>query len=74
MASRASRGRTIALLIAIPVLVFRPIHAYIDPSSGGTLLQMLLGGSAALAIVMSLVKRRLLRPFRRRSADEGNGE
>ena len=40
-----------------------PFFAYIDPTAGGMLLQLLLGGLAALLLVIQLFWRRILRLF-----------
>ena len=42
--------------------------AYIDPTSGGILLQLLLGGSAAYLVVIRFFGKRLRALFRRGSA------
>ena len=43
-------------LIALWFLMFsaRPAYAYLDPGSGSMILQILLGGAAALAVVLKL--------------------
>jgi hypothetical protein len=41
------------------------VAAYVDPTSGGILLQILLGGSAAYLLVVRLLGRRLRAFFRR---------
>jgi hypothetical protein len=38
----------------------QPILAYLDPGAGSMMLQVLLGGSAALLVVLKLTWRRLL--------------
>ncbi len=43
------------------------VAAYVDPTSGGILLQLLLGGSAAYLVVVRLLGRRLRALFRRES-------
>jgi hypothetical protein len=43
--------------------------AYLDPGSAGLIVQMLLGGAAALAVTAKLYWRKLLRFFRIRTDD-----
>jgi hypothetical protein len=62
------------LLVALP----RAANAYIDPSAGSIVVQLLLGGVAGLFVVVKLGYRRLLDAFgiRRRpleSAQEDSG-
>lgn len=47
-----------------------PTPAYIDPGSGSMLLQILLGGVAAVGVTAKLTWRRLLRTLRIRKDDE----
>jgi len=47
-----------------------PSPAYIDPGSGSMLLQILLGGVAAVGVTAKLTWRRLLRTLRIRKDDE----
>jgi hypothetical protein len=47
----------------------RPVHAYLDPGSGSMLLQVLLGGTAAIAVILRLYWGRLLELLRIRSKD-----
>jgi hypothetical protein len=57
------------LLLGLPALA----HAYIDPSAGSVLLQLLLGGIAGLLVAVRLYWRRLTGLFGRRqgaSAEE----
>jgi hypothetical protein len=46
------------------------VLAYLDPGSGSMLLQILLGGAAALGVTARLTWRRLLRVLRIRKSDE----
>lgn len=39
--------------------------AYIDPSSGGLLIQMLLGGIAGIGVLVKLYWAKLTKPFRK---------
>jgi hypothetical protein len=47
-----------------------PSPAYIDPGSGSLLLQILLGGVAAVGVTAKLTWRRLLRTLRIRKDDD----
>lgn len=56
--------------LAIMVFVFicvgaEPAEAYLDPVATSMLLQVLLGGSAALAVALGLVWRRIKDVFRK---------
>ena len=59
------RDITMRMLLAVaPVVVVlllfeRPVHAYLDPGSGSMLLQVLLGGFAAVGVVARLYWHRL---------------
>lgn len=44
-----------ALMLALEA----PVHAYLDPGSGSMLLQLVLGGGAALAVGLKLLWQRL---------------
>ena len=46
------------------------VAAYVDPTSGGILLQLLLGGSAAYLLVVRFFGRRIRQLFRRKARDE----
>ncbi|HZO96488.1 MAG TPA: hypothetical protein VFB42_03865 [Gaiellaceae bacterium] len=47
----------------------RPL-AYLDPGSGSMILQMIAGGTAAVAVTAKLYWRRVLRFLRLRKADD----
>ena len=47
-----------------------PAEAYLDPGSGSMLLQVLLGGAAALAVALRLAWHRVSAALRRRSTDQ----
>lgn len=47
----------------------RPVEAYLDPGSGSMLLQVLLGGFAAVGVVTKLYWHRLTLRFRRKTAE-----
>jgi hypothetical protein len=59
------------LLVLLVLLAFeRPTYAYLDPGSGSMLLQVLLGGAAAVGVIVKLYWQRLRRLFGLRSADD----
>jgi len=60
------------LLITVWVLLFlsAPAHAYLDPGSGSMILQVLLGGLAAIGVAVKIFGRRILEFFRIRGKDE----
>jgi hypothetical protein len=49
-----------------------PAYAYVDPGSGGMLVQLLLGGAAGAALIVRLYYRRFLRRIgmRKEQADQ----
>ena len=60
----------ILILVSITVFWFLlvstiPAYAYLDPGSGSMLLQVLLGGVAALAVILKFYWNRFLSLFRR---------
>lgn len=64
---------SVATLAAIaPLLIQQPVEAYLDPGSGSMLLQVLLGGFAAIGVATKLCWHRLAtRFFTRKAADGG---
>ena len=54
-------------MIVLILLLFGPgtAHAYIDPSAGSLLLQLILGGLAGVLVALRLSWRRLTGMFRR---------
>ena len=64
------KGMQVAL-IAIGIFLFltSPAHAYLDPGSGSMVLQVLLGGVAAAAVVIKLMWHRILTILRIRKDD-----
>jgi hypothetical protein len=46
------------------------VLAYLDPGSGSMILQMIAGGTAAIAVTAKLYWRRMLKFFRIRKDDE----
>lgn len=58
------------ILAASWVLIFAiDAHAYIDPSAGGMLVQLILGGTAGLAVLGKLFWGRIKRAFGARPSD-----
>jgi hypothetical protein len=43
------------------IVIERPAYAYIDPGSGGMLVQLLLGGAAGVAVVIKLFWHRFMK-------------
>jgi hypothetical protein len=54
-------------MVVLILLLFGavPAHAYIDPSAGSLLLQLILGGLAGVLVALRLSWRRLTGMFRR---------
>ena len=48
-----------------------PVHAYLDPGSGSMLLQVLLGGFAAIGVAIRLYWQRAAARFRRQGDARG---
>jgi hypothetical protein len=70
-----------SLSLAFVILAAAPAHAYLDAGSGSMLVQLLLGGTAGLVVLLKLYWRRLLEMIGLRSqttevaseTDAGNG-
>ena len=61
-----TRRLTIVMLVLGALFTFEiPAHAYLDPGSGSMLLQVLLGGFAAVGVIAKLYWHRLTAAFRR---------
>lgn len=62
----------IALLAGIAVLVAAPAYAYVDPGTGGILIQLVAGGVAGLLVLARLYWSRIKETFsgRRQSSDQ----
>ncbi|MCY4662980.1 MAG: hypothetical protein OXF93_24735 [Acidobacteria bacterium] len=67
MRAMALVGPTLVCLLALE----QPAHAYLDPGSGSVLLQVLLGGFAAVGVIARLFWHRLTAVFRRNEVDHG---
>lgn len=57
------------LVLFMLVIAERPAHAYIDPGSGSLLLQLVLGGVAAVWVAVRLYWRRVVGMFSRSDGD-----
>lgn len=58
----------VATVAALVLLVIeRPVEAYLDPGSGSMLLQVLLGGFAAVGVATKLYWHRLVERFGRKT-------
>jgi len=56
-----------ALVVLLVILVAEaPAHAYLDPGAGSVLFQVLLGGFAAVGVIVKLFWHNLTAPFRKR--------
>ncbi len=65
--------------LSLPLLVLMgwllleaPVEAYLDPGSGSMLLQILLGGFAAIGVIGKLYWHRVTSLFRRRGLQDDN--
>ena len=64
-----TRTSRVTVLVAGGILLLQPpAHAYLDPGSGSMLLQVLLGGFAAVGVVVRLYWQRLSGALRRKDA------
>lgn len=64
------KSGAIALLVAGIVLMAAPAYAYVDPGTGGMLIQLVTGGVAGLLVVMRLYWSQIRGLFARRSPAE----
>jgi len=65
-----ARTVRVATLVAAGLIAFElPLHAYLDPGSGSMLLQVLLGGFAALGVAIRLYWQRGTARFRHRKVE-----
>ncbi len=55
--------RTIILFVLLTFVTAHPSHAYLDPTSGSILLQVLLGGVAGAVLILKLFWHRILGLF-----------
>lgn len=69
---RMKSAFSVAAVAAITLLALeRPVAAYLDPGSGSMLLQVLLGGFAAVGVAAKLYWHRLATLFRRKTDARG---
>lgn len=69
---RMKSAYSVAAGAAITLLALeRPVAAYLDPGSGSMLLQVLLGGFAAVGVAAKLYWHRLATLFRRKTDARG---
>ncbi len=61
--------RLVVLSVLMTVLMPRASHAYLDPTSGSILLQVLLGGIAGAALALRLFWHRIVGWFARGKRD-----
>lgn len=59
------RVEAIALLFIASLLTAAPAHAYVDPGTGGVLVQLVTGGVAGLLVLVRLFWSRIVEIFRR---------
>ncbi len=57
-----------AVVLAIWLMLEIPVEAYLDPGSGSMLLQILLGGFAAVGVIAKLYWNRVTSLFSRKDA------
>ena len=57
-----------AVLLALWLVLEVPVEAYLDPGSGSMLLQILLGGFAAVGVIAKLYWNRVTSLFSRKDA------
>ena len=57
-----------AVVLAIWLMLEIPVEAYLDPGSGSMLLQILLGGFAAVGVIAKLYWNRVTSLFTRKDA------
>lgn len=50
----------VVIMVYLVLVCARPAHAYLDPGSGGMMVQLLLGGFAGAAVLVRLYWRQLL--------------
>ena len=61
---------SIVSLVLIGLLLARPAYAYIDPSAGGMLIQLLTGGVAGLAVLGRLYWGRIKNTLRKETSEQ----
>ncbi len=61
---------TIKMILIVLLITPQDALAYIDPSAGGMIVQLLLAGIAGVGVVAKLYWKKITSYFRRRSQDE----
>jgi hypothetical protein len=57
----------LVFVIALVILVAEaPVHAYLDPGAGSMVIQVVLGGAAAIGVLARLFWRSITEPLRKR--------
>ena len=62
----------VVITVYLVLVCARPAHAYLDPGSGGMMIQLLLGGFAGAAVLVRLYWRQLLIRIGVRKPDMSN--
>jgi hypothetical protein len=57
------------LVLGLMLVVEARVQAYLDPGAGSMLFQVVLGGAAAVGVLVRLFWRRLTDPLRKRGAE-----
>jgi hypothetical protein len=65
-------GSVFVLVVFLVLVCARPAYAYLDPGSGGMMVQLLLGGFAGAAVLVRLYWRQLLIRVGLRKPDMSN--
>ena len=64
----------VVALFGIALLVASPAYAYVDPGTGGMLIQLATGGAAGLAVLVRLYWGRMKTTFRQRPQSDAAGQ
>jgi hypothetical protein len=65
-------GSVFVIVVFLVLVCTRPAYAYLDPGSGGMMVQLLLGGFAGAAVLVRLYWRQLLIRVGLRKPDMSN--
>jgi hypothetical protein len=65
-------GSVFVIVVFLVLVCARPAYAYLDPGSGGMMVQLLLGGFAGAAVLVRLYWRQLLIRVGLRKPDMSN--
>lgn len=72
--SLMNRLKFAILCFGILLFLTRPAYAYLDPGSGSMVLQLLLGGLAAAAVVIKLLWHRIVNLFGVRKDEDSDSK